>query len=126
VTVKLSSQSRQVAHRILGVQMVVALVFAALFLFDSLNASGSALIGGLICVIPNGLFVIYAHRYGGAQAARQIVNSFYVGESIKLMSTALMFALTFIFVPVLVLPLMLTYIACLMAFFSAGLVSNKA
>jgi len=85
----------------------------------------SALIGGMICIIPNVVFVIYAYRFGGARAAKKIASSFYRGEALKVMITALMFAVTFIFIPIQIGPLMTTYVLCLMVFWVAPLLGTE-
>lgn len=56
----------------------------------------SALLGGLICWVPNCWFAYRAFRHRGARAARQIVRSFYAGEAGKMALTVLFFAIVFI------------------------------
>ncbi len=122
---QLAQKSHQVAIRILLYQMGITAVVTLLFFADSGTAAMSALVGGLISIIPNGLFILVTHRHGGAQSARKIMSSFYLGEVLKILVTATMFALAIIFLPAKILPLLLTYIACLGAYFMAGLASNK-
>lgn len=113
---KLTQTGRKVADRLLIIQALLAFVSFFAFLLIDFNAAYSALIGGIICLVPNLVFVTYAYRFGGARAAKKIANSFYKGETLKIMLTALMFALTFIFIPVAIGPLMITYVLCLLVY----------
>lgn len=58
----------------------------------------SALLGGLICAVPNAYFSLRAFRYRGARATGRIVGDFYVGETVKLSLAAAGFALSFMLV----------------------------
>ncbi|MCP4272266.1 MAG: F0F1 ATP synthase subunit I [Gammaproteobacteria bacterium] len=122
---KLAQSGRAFAKRLLALQTLLAVTGTAGFLLIDFKAGYSAFIGGIICVVPNLVFVIYAHRYGGARAAKHIVNSFYKGEALKLMLTAILFAGTFIFVPVSIGPLMTTYVVCLLAYWVSPFVGSK-
>lgn len=55
----------------------------------------SALLGGLICWLPNCYFAFRAFRYRGARQARRIVRSFYAGAAGKMALTFGLFALVF-------------------------------
>ena len=113
---KLTQPGRRVANRLLAVQTLLAITSSLVFFWIDFKAGYSAFIGGMICVVPNLVFVTYAYRYGGARAAKNIAGSFYKGEALKLMLTALMFAATFILVPISIAPLMTTYVVCLMVY----------
>jgi ATP synthase protein I len=58
-------------------------------------AAWSALIGGLVSVIPNGYFAMQAFRYRGARNAQKVVKSFMKGEMGKLAITIVLFVLIF-------------------------------
>ena len=122
---QLAQKSHQVAIRILLYQMGITAIVTLLFLAHSGMAAMSALVGGLISIIPNGLFVLVSHRHGGAQSAKKIMSSFYLGEVLKILLTATMFAVAFILLPVEILPLLVTYIVCLGSFFMAGMFTNE-
>ena len=130
MSVKLTQSGRKIAHRILVIQTLVAIVTALAFYIVNFEATEfkaaySSIIGGMICVVPNLVFVMYAYRYGGARAAKKIASSFYRGEALKIMLTALMFAVTFILVPISIAPLMTTYVLCLLVFWIAPLLDLK-
>ena len=78
-------------------QLVAAFVAGGAGLVLAGRAGGlSALLGGLICWLPNCWFAYRAFRHRGARAARRIVRSFYAGEAGKMMLTVLLFAVVFI------------------------------
>jgi len=115
---KLTQSGRMVANRLLVMQLLLMIVSSLAFVVINFKAGYSAFIGGLICLVPNFVFVTYAYRYGGARAAKNIASSFYKGEALKIMLTALMFAATFILVPISIGPLMTTYVVCLLAYWT--------
>lgn len=116
---KLTEKGRNTANQILKVQFLVIVVLTLAFAVFNFEAGYSAFIGGMICLIPNLVFVIYAYRYGGARAAKKITSSFYRGEALKILLTALMFAVVFIFIPIAIGPLMTTYVLGLSVFWFA-------
>ena len=73
--------------------MVVFISLA--FALRSQVAGFSALLGGLIFLIPNMYFVLRAFRYSGARSAKKIMSAFYQGESVKLILCAVLFAAVF-------------------------------
>ena len=115
---KLTQPGRIVANRLLVMQLFLTIVSSLAFVVINFKAGYSAFIGGLICLVPNFVFVTYAYRYGGARAAKNIASSLYKGEALKIMLTALMFAATFILVPISIGPLMTTYVVCLLAYWT--------
>ncbi|PCJ47641.1 MAG: ATP F0F1 synthase subunit I [Gammaproteobacteria bacterium] len=123
MVINLTQKGRKVANRILVIQALIAIISALGFLLIDYKAAYSAFIGGMICLVPNLVFVIYAYRYGGARAAKKIASSFYRGEALKIMLTALLFAVTFITTPISIGPLMTTYVFCLLVFWFAPLFS---
>ena len=84
-----------VIRRLLLVQVLVAAVFPVVMLPFGTNAALSAAAGGLASLIPNLYFAYRTFRYSGARSAQMIVRSFYSGEAVKLVMTALIFALVF-------------------------------
>jgi len=71
----------------------------------------SALLGGLIAIIPHFIFGLSAFKYSGATKAQQVVDAFYKGEKVKLLITAILFALTFKYFTIV--PLALFTVFCL-------------
>ena len=58
-------------------------------------AGYSALLGGMIALVPNVYFTYKAFRYFGARSVKAIVQSLWSGEMGKLFLTAALFALVF-------------------------------
>lgn len=82
--------------------------------FFSANAASSALLGGLVCIIPNVLFAIKLFRYQGARAAKQIVNSFYKGEALKFFLSIFLFTAVFVLCRITPLAFFAAYILILL------------
>ena len=82
---------------VLAGQLVVGVVLAAvLWGFAGSVAGYSALLGSLICVIPNaflGMRIVLARRDPGARA---LIRAAYTGELGKLALTVLMFSIVFV------------------------------
>ncbi|WP_241264584.1 ATP synthase subunit I [Marinobacter daepoensis] len=79
----------------LTIEMAVLFVLSLLWLLESRLAGYSALIGGLIFVIPNAYFAHRAYRYQGARHMHLAVSNIFRAESIKLALTAVFFAAVF-------------------------------
>lgn len=84
-----------VIRRLLLFQMSIAVLFPLVMLPFGTNAALSAAAGGLASLIPNLYFAYRTFRYSGARSAQMILRSFYSGEAIKLIMTALIFAVVF-------------------------------
>ena len=86
--------------RLLMVQSgTVLVVVAAGAALSGGPAALSALLGGLVCLLPNAYFAWRAFRFQGARFARDIVKSFYRAEAGKFGLTAALFTLVFVAVP---------------------------
>ena len=106
------SQKRLLVRRLLLTQLLVVVLIPALFLIKDVLAAKSALIGTLVCFVPNLYFVYRAFKYSGARSAKKILRSFYAGESMKLLLTAVFFGLTFAWIkPIDVLAVFAGFIA---------------
>lgn len=70
----------------------------------------SALLGGLIFIVPNAWFVHRVFRHQGARAAPMMVADVFKGEAVKLSLTAILFAAVFLLIePVSVPALLFTF-----------------
>jgi len=87
--------------------MVITACMALLFwVFDSGIAAYSALSGGAAYILPNGLFVNYSFKHSAAESAHLALQGLFIGEGLKLLATALFFALCFVLIkPIAVLAL---------------------
>jgi len=89
---------------------VILAVVSLAFLLRGQVAGYSALLGGLIFLIPHGYFAFKAFRYAGARSARKIMSSFYQGEAGKLILCAILFTMVFKWIqPLDVAALFLTF-----------------
>lgn len=116
---------RDVWH-LLAFQLAVSALIALIALVvNGAMASLSALLGGLICVVPNVYFVRQLFKYKGARAAKQIVNGFYKGEALKLLLTIALFVLVFKLIRINPLFFFMAFIAAQMVFWFVPLISNN-
>nr|WP_302473904.1 ATP synthase subunit I [Legionella sp. PL877] len=81
----------------------------------------SAMLGGLVAIIPAALFARKLFRYQGARAARQIVKGFYLGEALKILSSIILFILVFLLFSLDPIAFFFTYILVLMTHWFAPL-----
>ncbi|WP_454784826.1 ATP synthase subunit I [Legionella sp. WA2024007413] len=105
------------------IQLGVTLVFAALCaLVYSTNAASSALLGGMVCIVPNAYFASKLFKYQGARSARQIVNSFYKGEALKIVISIFLFTAVFLLFKITPLAFFAAYIMIQMTHWFAPLI----
>tara|TARA_B100000700_G_scaffold243539_1_gene271476 strand:- start:3 stop:389 length:387 start_codon:yes stop_codon:yes gene_type:complete len=94
VTQPLALAGKKLARKTVLSQLVVSLGTAIVaFLVGQTDAATAAFMGSLSAIIPNALFGWIAFRYAGARANQQVVKSFFVGEGVKLILTAVMLSL---------------------------------
>ena len=108
-------------------QLTLVLVLAAFCgLKYNANTANSVLLGGLVGILPNALFALKLFKYQGARAARQIVNSFYKGEALKIVLSIFLFALVFISYKITPLAFFVSYVLVLMTHWLAPwIIVNK-
>ncbi|MSP27721.1 MAG: F0F1 ATP synthase assembly protein I [Methylococcales bacterium] len=105
--------------KILSYQVLIILIVTAGFAITGGGQQAlSAVLGGTAAFIPNLYFALRIHRSAG-QEARKIVNSFYAGESGKLLLTAALFIMIFQVSNIQILPLLVSYMAALSVFWFA-------
>ena len=105
--------------KILGYQFLIILIITAGFAFAGGGQQGlSSALGGMAAFFPNLYFALRINRSSG-KPARRIVNSFYAGESGKLLLTAALFIIIFKIPNIEILPLLVGYIAALSVFWFA-------
>ena len=91
-----NKQGLRGARRLLGGQLILTLLAASVFGlgYGSVGAL-SALLGGLICAVPNACFAYVLFRDALSSASRQIMRRVYRGEALKLGLSMVFFTLTF-------------------------------
>lgn len=89
--------TQQPGFPVLLLQASVAALVALLFVISKGQTAGySALLGGLIALLPNAFFAYKAFCYFGARSTKDIVLSIWSGAMGKWILTAVLFALVFV------------------------------
>ncbi len=122
MTQVMTRKNKSAAYRIVIIQFAVLVTAAVITLFWGSHFSWSLLVGGLVAIIPHLLFTIKAFQYSGAQAAKQVMRSFYIGEAIKFFSMIVLFVVMFLFLPVLAKASLLGFVLAMSVQFFAPLI----
>jgi ATP synthase protein I len=122
----LLSLGRPLAYRFLVVQLLVAITFAFAWFLSSPQAATAAGVGGLIAVLGNAFFVFAMFRHAGAQRAKRIATSLFVGEFGKLLIVITAFGFVFILTQLPPLPLFTGFIAVQSVFWIAPFIFKKS
>ena len=75
------------------IQLGVSLLLSAAGYWFSIQHAVSVLLGGLICLVGNAVFIWRFFRHGNSQSARDLLKDAYQGAFSKLLLTALLFAI---------------------------------
>lgn len=107
-------------RRIIRWQLIVIVVCGTVaYMTGGWKTAISASAGGLIAFIPNAFFALRFGFFDATRGARDIVRAFYVGESLKLVLTGVLFFLAFQFRDLEFLPLFSGFIVALGVFWIA-------
>lgn len=68
------------------------------------KTSFSMFIGGMVAIIPRTVFAFKAFKYAGATASEKVVDAFFSGVKIKMVLSAVLFALAFKFLVIVPIP----------------------
>lgn len=108
----LTSEGRRIAKRVIQVQAIAALVLVVLMaMIYGKSGAATAFAGACIGLLPNIVFARYMFRFGGARAASQVVQSFYLGEMVKMLLTIVLFIIAFVMLNGPWLPLFAVFVA---------------
>ena len=112
--------------KVLLAQLGLTLVLGMLFWGTDGRVSGySALLGGLICVIPNAFLALRLAASTRDPGARALMRAAYIGEIGKLALTVLFFSMVFTLVkPLAAGPLFVGFIAAQLAVFSGFFIKD--
>lgn len=107
---KLTNVGRKLAFSQVLFTIVVVLLVSLVtnFIWGSEYAK-STLVGGVVAIVPNVVFAFKAFRYAGAQSSKKVVESFFSGVKLKMVTTALLFALAFKFLVLLPVPFFIMF-----------------
>lgn len=118
-----NEQGIQGAGRLFRAQLIVVLaVSLIIWLVLGVHSAWSMVIGGLVSAVPNLYFARVLFRFHGAQQAKNIVNSFYKAEAMKLLLTFSLFAIIFKYLNVVPLVFFAGFIVAQMMFWFAPLI----
>lgn len=96
---------RQFAYKQIAlITFIVIIGTFFIYCFFGLSYAKSALVGGVIGIIPNLFFAYKAFKYAGAKSSKLVVESFFSGVKLKMVITALLFVLAFKFLVLIPLP----------------------
>lgn len=103
--------------RLIGIQIAATTAAALLAgLWGGVNAFGSALLGGLCCVVPNALFAMILRRRA-KQLDSMAVPIFFIGEFAKItLTVALLAAVVFWYQDLNWLAMLLAFIVALKSY----------
>ena len=99
----------------LAIETGLITLLSLVWFTESRLAGYSALVGGLIFVIPNAYFAHRMYRFEGAQNAHLVVGNMFRAESVKLALTAVFFAAVFILMEPVHVPALLFTFAVMVA-----------
>ena len=100
-------KNRSIAYRMLIIEATTVILCGFLFfVFTSLEFAYSVILGGLAFIVPNVIFVKFSLRTFAAESSGKALAWFYVGEAIKIVTTIIIFAISFLLVTKLNIGLM--------------------
>ena len=112
--------AKQVTRTILLIQLLVTLSGAVVSLaFSGAQAAYSALIGGGVSTLVTLYFASQVFSVRVGSPAAKIARAFYLGEVVKLLLTVVLLSIALLWLDVSPLPLLLAYMAALMAYWLA-------
>ncbi|AIY64262.1 ATP synthase subunit I [Pseudoalteromonas piratica] len=107
----LAKPLRSQALKFIYLQGVVALASAlVVWLGWGVLAGKSALMGGVVALLPNLVFTLYAFRFAGARQVQQVYSSIKRGAGLKYLLTIVLFALVLKSSAVILLPFFSAYV----------------
>ena len=90
------------ARRLFAMQVSITWVLAGMFgIFGGVVWALSAMLGGIICALPNACFAQVVFSEARVSASQQIMRRFYRGEALKITLSMILFAATFYYVKII-------------------------
>ena len=118
--------SRNVARKLLLVQLLVVIASGLLFSLKDPFWGISAVCGGLAVVLPNLMFIIFAWRHQAHTPAKgRVAWTFAFGEAFKVLLTFALLAVALAVLKVVFLPLIVTWVLVLVVQILAPAVINN-
>src|SRR3990167_6986381 len=108
------------AYQIVFYQLIGIVILAVLAIAVSGVANGLALFaGGMAYGLPNLFFVWRVFRFAGAHQMTQFMASFFIGELLKLILSAMLFLMIVKTLPVSLLSMLIGFIGAIVSFWIA-------
>ncbi|MBC4450466.1 F0F1 ATP synthase subunit I [Klebsiella pneumoniae] len=118
--------SRNVARKLLFIQLLAVMASGLLFSLKDLFWGISAVCGGLAVVLPNLMFIIFAWRHQAHTPAKgRVAWTFAFGEAFKVLLTFALLAVALAVLKVVFLPLIVTWVLVLVVQVLAPAVINN-
>ena len=121
-----SHWSRNVARKLLFIQLLAVIASGLLFSLKDPFWGISAVSGGLAVLLPNMIFMIFAWRHQAHTPAKgRVAWSFAIGEAFKVLLTFAFLAVALAVLKVVFLPLIVTWVLVLVVQVLAPAVINN-
>ena len=118
--------SRNVARKLLFIQLLAVIASGLLFSLKDPFWGISAVCGGLAVVLPNLMFIIFAWRHQAHTPAKgRVAWTFAFGEAFKVLLTFALLAVALAVLKVVFLPLIVTWVLVLVVQILAPAVINN-
>ena len=118
--------SRNVARKLLFIQLLAVIASGLLFSLKDPFWGVSAVSGGLAVLLPNMIFMIFAWRHQAHTPAKgRVAWSFAIGEAFKVLLTFAFLAVALAVLKVVFLPLIVTWVLVLVVQVLAPAVINN-
>ena len=118
--------SRNVARKLLFIQLLAVMASGLLFSLKDPFGGISAVCGGLAVVLPNLMFMIFAWRHQAHTPAKgRVAWTFAFGEAFKVLLTFALLAVALAVLKVVFLPLIVTWVLVLVVQVLAPAVINN-
>ncbi|HCJ7350052.1 TPA: F0F1 ATP synthase subunit I [Klebsiella pneumoniae] len=118
--------SRNVARKLLFIQLLAVMASGLLFSLKDPFWGISAVCGGLAMVLPNLMFIIFAWRHQAHTPAKgRVAWTFAFGEAFKVLLTFALLAVALAVLKVVFLPLIVTWVLVLVVQVLAPAVINN-
>ena len=122
----MSLVSRNVARKLLFIQLLAVMASGLLFSLKDPFWGISAVCGGLAVVLPNLMFIIFAWRHQAHTPAKgRVAWTFAFGEAFKVLLTFALLAVALAVLKVVFLPLIVTWVLVLVVQVLAPAVINN-
>ncbi|VEC02137.1 ATP synthase protein I [Cedecea lapagei] len=118
--------SKNVARRLLFIQLLAVLATGLLFCLKDPTWGASAIAGGMAVWLPNVLFMIFAWRHQAHTPSKgRVAWTFAIGEVLKVIATFIILVVALAYFKAVVLPLIVTWVSVLVVQILAPAVINN-